>query len=65
MPGVNDSFLMVHAWLRSSWKVESREKRLGVVFEETGPSITIVCLFSSSLKLSTATNCNFSGHLQS
>ncbi|CAI4224901.1 unnamed protein product [Auanema sp. JU1783] len=42
--GVDDSFLMLHSWQRMSRYGYSVVERLGMVYEEVGPSITITSL---------------------
>ncbi|TKR93870.1 hypothetical protein L596_008245 [Steinernema carpocapsae] len=42
--GVNDSFLMIHAWYRLAHKNLPIPDRLGLVLEDVGPSITITTL---------------------
>ncbi|KHN73964.1 Patched domain-containing protein 3 [Toxocara canis] len=42
--GVDDGFLMMHAWQRLALHCSSVPLRLGMVFEEVGPSITITSL---------------------
>ncbi|KAK0394459.1 hypothetical protein QR680_000749 [Steinernema hermaphroditum] len=42
--GVNDSFLMIHAWYRLAHKNLGIAERLGLVLEDVGPSITITTL---------------------
>uniref|UniRef100_A0AC35TGZ3 SSD domain-containing protein n=1 Tax=Rhabditophanes sp. KR3021 TaxID=114890 RepID=A0AC35TGZ3_9BILA len=42
--GINDSFLMVHSFLKPSYKNIAPVTRLGLVFEDVGPSITITTL---------------------
>lgn len=42
--GVDDGFLMIHAWQRLALVCSSVSVRLGMVFEEVGPSITITSL---------------------
>lgn len=42
--GVDDAFLMIHPWHRLALHSNSVSKRLGLVFEEVGPSITITSL---------------------
>lgn len=40
--GVNDAFLMLHAWHRTSINQISIPQRMGLILEDVGPSITIV-----------------------
>uniref|UniRef100_A0A915Q2L6 SSD domain-containing protein n=1 Tax=Setaria digitata TaxID=48799 RepID=A0A915Q2L6_9BILA len=42
--GVDDAFLMIHPWQRLALHTSSVSVRLGLVFEEVGPSITITSL---------------------
>nr|CAD2177355.1 unnamed protein product [Meloidogyne enterolobii] len=42
--GVNDAFLMAHSWNRTARKHLPIPERLGIIFEEVGPSITITTL---------------------
>ncbi|CAJ0953427.1 unnamed protein product, partial [Mesorhabditis belari] len=42
--GVDDSFLMIHSWQRMSRCGYTVMQRLGMVYEEVGPSITITSL---------------------
>ncbi|VDD85922.1 unnamed protein product [Enterobius vermicularis] len=42
--GVDDGFLMIHSWQRLALCSSSVSVRLGLVFEEVGPSITITSL---------------------
>ncbi|VDK66869.1 unnamed protein product [Onchocerca ochengi] len=42
--GVDDAFLMIHPWQRLAPHTSSVSIRLGLVFEEVGPSITITSL---------------------
>lgn len=42
--GVDDSFLMTHSWQRMSRHNYPVIDRLGLVYEEVGPSITITSL---------------------
>ncbi|VDO59395.1 unnamed protein product [Onchocerca flexuosa] len=42
--GVDDAFLMIHPWQRLALHTSSASVRLGLVFEEVGPSITITSL---------------------
>lgn len=42
--GVNDAFLMAHSWNRTARKHLPINERLGIIFEEVGPSITITTL---------------------
>lgn len=42
--GVDDAFLMIHSWQRLALYISSVSVRLGLVFEEVGPSITITSL---------------------
>ncbi|KAM3728002.1 Patched-related protein [Dirofilaria immitis] len=42
--GVDDAFLMIHPWQRLALHTSSVGIRLGLVFEEVGPSITITSL---------------------
>ncbi|KAL3071140.1 hypothetical protein niasHT_033120 [Heterodera trifolii] len=42
--GVNDAFLMAHSWNRLAHQKLAAPKRIGLVFEEVGPSITITTL---------------------
>ncbi|KAL3990149.1 Patched family protein [Acanthocheilonema viteae] len=42
--GVDDAFLMIHPWQRLALHTSSVSARLGLVFEEVGPSITITSL---------------------
>ncbi|VDN02925.1 unnamed protein product [Thelazia callipaeda] len=42
--GVDDAFLMIHSWQRLALHTNSASLRLGLVFEEVGPSITITSL---------------------
>lgn len=39
--GVNDAFLMLHAWHRTSINKVSIPQRMGLILEDVGPSITI------------------------
>lgn len=42
--GVDDSFLMIHSWQRMSRYGYTVVERMGMVYEEAGPSITITSL---------------------
>ncbi|CAJ0562984.1 unnamed protein product, partial [Mesorhabditis spiculigera] len=42
--GVDDSFLMIHSWQRMSRCGYTVVQRLGMVYEEVGPSVTITSL---------------------
>uniref|UniRef100_A0A914QCC3 SSD domain-containing protein n=1 Tax=Panagrolaimus davidi TaxID=227884 RepID=A0A914QCC3_9BILA len=42
--GVDDAFLMIHSWQRLSSHRYSIQTRLGLVYEEVGPSITITSM---------------------
>uniref|UniRef100_A0A914EAA3 SSD domain-containing protein n=1 Tax=Acrobeloides nanus TaxID=290746 RepID=A0A914EAA3_9BILA len=42
--GVNDAFLMIHSWHRTSKQGIPVDVRLGLVLEDVGPSITITTL---------------------
>lgn len=42
--GVDDAFLMIHPWQRLALFTSSVSVRIGLVFEEVGPSITITSL---------------------
>ena len=42
--GVDDAFLMIHAWQRLAPHGHSINTRMGLVYEEVGPSITITSL---------------------
>uniref|UniRef100_A0A183C6X1 SSD domain-containing protein n=1 Tax=Globodera pallida TaxID=36090 RepID=A0A183C6X1_GLOPA len=42
--GVNDAFLMTHSWNRLARQKLAAPRRIGLVFEEVGPSITITTL---------------------
>ncbi|EJW71463.1 hypothetical protein WUBG_17630, partial [Wuchereria bancrofti] len=42
--GVDDAFLMIHPWQRLALHTSSVSVRIGLVFEEVGPSITITSL---------------------
>ncbi|VDK38124.1 unnamed protein product [Gongylonema pulchrum] len=42
--GVDDAFLMIHSWQHLALHASSVSVRLGLVFEEVGPSMTITSL---------------------